>query len=99
MEYNESSYNEGELSPAIWQYQKTFHELQDFYITQIVFLKSNPDVPLIVYDHSYDTNEIICVYVVDKINRFVQFPPECILPYELACLVQTYDGRYKICLN
>ena len=80
-----------------WQYQIRHEQPNAFDIGECVFLKSNPEWPLIVY-----TLDDTFVYVVWKdIEDTVHadsFPPQAILQYRYAGLL-IWRNSYRICLN
>lgn len=92
-----------------WQFWVRHKSKNLFKIGEIVFLKSNPEVPLIVYSlkttnysgrYSGELDEgVICSWKSkDGEQQFYSFPFECILQYKYACFVE-YREKYKFCLN
>lgn len=88
----ERNFNEGDLNLCSWQYEIRHTDVNDFVIGEKVFLKSNPEHPMVV--HSIGDKEVICEYM----NSYNPWSPECILQYKFAGLV-IYKNRYKYCLN
>lgn len=82
-----------DLSKADKQYRYTF-ELKDFKIGEKVFLKSNPELPLIVVENNTDF-EVTCINPItgDTYN----FSPSTLMKYEYAAMI-LFKG-IKMCLN
>jgi len=80
-----------------WQYIIKCNDVSCFKSGEMVFLKSNPECPMIVLSvNEYDITTMW--YNVHKEQQFCDFLPECILQYKYAGLL-TYQGRFQVCLN
>jgi len=87
------NFNEDSLCLAELQYKVIHHNTFDFKEGEKVFLKSNPEFPLIV--------DLVCKNVVfckSIDNTVFYIRPECILQYYYSGLL-IYKNRFDICLN
>ena len=91
----ENGFNSDDLFKCSFQYQIRHHLTSNFYLGDNVFLKSNPEVELIVSE--IKEKEIIC-FLKNNVNEKYDFIPECILQYKYASLL-IYNDKYKICIN
>lgn len=95
------SFNADELKPSLWQFQVCHENVEGFEIDDLVFLKSNPDVPLKVIGLDAFRNKVY----VRKLGSatMAEYVPQVILQYELASLVKTHRNHeynwMKLCLN
>ncbi len=90
-------FNKDDLIPLECQFTVTWHNVSDFKLGQKVFLKSNPELPMIVHELGDD----FILTSIDNKNRdiqYIDFKPEMLLQYNLACLV-TYNRYFPVCLN
>lgn len=95
---NEESFNEDELRKADLQYQITIKSATSFNIGEKVFLKSNPELILVV-NRIYEESNGVWVEWLSKKGRIdgAMFQPETILPFTFAGLV-IWKNHY-MCLN
>jgi hypothetical protein len=70
----EQVFNPDDLKLCKYQYKIYHHNIKNFEIGQKVFLKSNPNVELMINYLDENNNKINC--------SGINFPPECILQYE-----------------
>jgi len=75
-----------------WQYSVIHKDVTCFRLGEKVFLKSNPEYPMMVSSLKEDT-----VVVARGLNQY-EFPPECLLQYKCRPLLE-YKGIFDICLN
>jgi len=93
----EGTFHQDDLNLSDWQYAIRWHNTSEFKIGETVFLKSNPDQPMIICNIGEET-----ITTVWKNNHnFSQtsvFPPECILQYKYASLL--IAKRFiHVCIN
>lgn len=94
---NEDLFNENDLRHSKIQYVVRHTSSNMFKAGESVFLKSNPEVKLIVFDTS--DKEVEVVHANDlACFEHMTFPPECLLQYRYAGLVEL-NKKYKICIN
>lgn len=74
------------------QYMITHDFTLNFNVGDIVFLKSNPEIPLKVFDIDMDF-----VYCKNK-NKFSKHKPQMLLHYKYASLLK-YKKEWNITLN
>ncbi len=86
-----------ELKLSTWQYTIKFTFPYDFHIGQSVFLRSNPNVPLIV--DSIDKEFVICKLKSNSNDELIFCKPQIILPYEFANLMTSSCKRFNVNLN
>jgi len=89
---NKQYFNADDLEVSKYQYLVRYHSTMSFRHGDIVFLKSNPNVPLKVTDIS-----IKYVYCTDGRNTY-EFIPESILHYKYAGLM-IYNREFQVSLN
>ena len=88
-----------ELKLVNWQYQIRFNSVNDFKLGEEVFLKSNPEHPMIVNSLNEYFVEVYWKQE-DGSLYFHQFPPQSILPYKYAGLVNYKNNNfYNISLS
>lgn len=91
---NEATFKESELKLMKYQYAVSHETPLKFKIGEKVFLKSNPEVVLVVVDVTLDS-------VIVKVKNGVEemsFPPQCLLQYKFAGLIE-YKRKFQICFN
>jgi len=92
-----NSYKENDLELNHIQYQISWLGTSNFKCREKVFLKSNPEFPLTVVKVGLES-----VFVrserKNKKGELFAFPPECILQYKYAALIEYYR-KYNLCLN
>ena len=80
-----------------WQYLVTHKSTTDFKIGEKVFLKCNPDVPMVVSKIKEKT--VTTTWLCSDGSRYShEFVPECILQYKYAGLL-VYNDKYNVSLN
>lgn len=89
-------FNSSDLRLCDWQYTIRWENIHDFNIGQIVFLKSNPECPMIVC--GFINNKVLTTWNNVDGKAESSFPPECLLQYKYACLL-TGSKKYNVCLN
>ena len=94
MKNNKKIFNKNELKLNPFQYFVRHETTLKFQIGDKVFLKSNPEYPLNVYD--IDLKYIHCVDDNGVIHN--DFPPETLLHYKDAGLV-VFNKEFMISLN
>ena len=78
----ESVFNPDDLIKATWQYIICHLTIDCFKIGEIIFLKSNPEYPMIMLS-SVD-NKIIC----EDLYGNYEIPPQCLLQYKYASMLK-----------
>lgn len=82
---------EDELQKYPWQFIITM-DIEDMNIGDIVFLRSNPELPMKIMEINIEKK---CI----KTNLFIYwFPAVCFLNYRYRALM-IYNNEYEICLN
>ena len=94
-ENNSNLYNEDELRLCTWQYTTRHKSILNFQIGDIVFLKSNPEHPIKVVDVDVRCNKVICAWG-NIYTQKSEFPPECILQYHFASLVEAKSNIIQL---
>lgn len=89
--------NENDLTRCDFQYQVRHIDTNCFKISETVFLKSNPDVPLIIKGIFKD-HVNCCLLKEKRYEEVIAFAPESILQYKYAGLL-IWKDKYKICIN
>jgi len=90
----EGAFNPRQLKKIPWQYTIRHQHVLNFQIGEKVFLKSNPEVPLVVI--SITSDAIYCRCPQGELEYFL---PQTILQYKWAGLQQNDKTGIKICLN
>jgi hypothetical protein len=86
-----------------WQYKVRHQSTLDFKLNEVVFMKSNPELPMTV--HSIEETRVTVMWLTDDGIRTHSFPPQCILQYEYASLLISSkdwlggNKNFEICLN
>jgi len=93
-ENNNFDFNDLEL--VDYQYKITHNSTNIFNIGEEVFLKSNPEIKLIVY--SINKKEITTIRYIKNEIDLNSFPPQCLLQYKYRGLLK-YKNKFNICLN
>jgi len=96
MIYKSNKFNTNDLRKCKWQYTIRHTTTDDFDIFEIVFLKSNPEFPLMVVN--YNDHNVECIPLSSQENITHDYPPEALLHYKHAGLL-TYKEKYNISLN
>lgn len=87
----------GELIKVDFQYQVMWVSTFNFSVGELVFLKSNPELPLMVEAFGFG-NKVIVSWLVDGDKSYHGFSPELILQYKYRPLL-IWKDKYKVCLN
>lgn len=92
-------FKKSDLELVNWQYQVRYNSVDDFKLGQEVFLKSNPECPMVV--NSLHENMVGVYWKLENGDLdFHEFPPQCLLPYKFAGLVNYKNNTfYNISLN
>jgi hypothetical protein len=95
---NEESFYEHELHKHDWQYLHK-PEFEDFEINDVVFLKSNPEILMLV-DEIHKRKLTITVTWVDDDDHihYRKFPYQCLMFLEYASLM-VWTDTYNVCFN
>lgn len=75
------------------QYKIRFDNTLHFQIGDIIFLKSQPHIPLKIID-----TDLYKIYCLDEDNNIYDFYPQMILHYKWASIL-TYKKKWDIYLN
>jgi uncharacterized protein YodC (DUF2158 family) len=95
---SEPENNKAMFEKCFWQYKVRHHSVNDFAVGEMVFLKSNPEVPLIVCGFKY--GQVCVTWFDDNGSRSEHyFVPEVILQYRFRGLQESHDERFIISLN
>jgi len=90
-------FNVNDLILCDWQYTIRHTNTKCFKNGEKVFLKSNPDHIMIVYDIT--DKKIITTWKDNSgAEQYCDFTPECILQYKFASL-KTFRKKHSVCLN
>lgn len=96
----ENIFSGNELRACDWQYVINLTKVSDFKVGNLVFLKSNPEVPLLITKLNLKSNEITVNWLSnDGIPQFIKFKPHMILPYKYAGLMKYKNFKFIISLN
>ena len=103
----EGTFKQEDLKLCDYQYTIRHTDVNSFVLGEKVFLKSNPEHPMIV--HSVNENSITTIWnSSDGETQICEFPSECILQYKYAGFLTykkklffvfkliVYNGEYKI---
>lgn len=93
---NDEVFNEGNLGLVAWQYQIRHEDTVMFAVGELVFLKSNPEMPLTVKEVC--SNDVVVCWLHEGVEQSCEFPPECILQYRFAAL-KVYKQKFAVCFN
>lgn len=94
-------FNQNALVKVTWQYKVRHTSCVPFMDYRLVFLKSNPELALVVMGINIKTNKIRVHTPVNE-TQIIEFPPECLLPFDYAGLVVSESvniGEINVCLN
>lgn len=94
---NEASFKGSDLVKTEYQFLIRHQTSNNFIIGEKVFLKSNPEVILIV--HSTKNNKVLVYWYANTEIQFAEFPPECVLQYKYRPLLTHSKTSFNICLN
>lgn len=91
------SFNPEELRVLDWQYTIIHQDTSCFKEGNLVFLKSNPEIPMTVVEIG---GLLVYVTWLNKLGdaNYQAFPPQTLLQYKLACFV-TGRRKFHLCLN
>lgn len=90
---NRQYFDKNNLEVSKYQYFVRYHTTLLFRFGDIVFLKSNPNIPLKVVDIS-----IRYVFCKDNNNNIFKLIPESLLHYKYAGLM-IYNRKFLVSLN
>jgi len=90
--FNSDKFKADDLILSDFQYEIIHKTTDAFTIGEKVFLKSNPEVPMIV--DSIDHQKVICKHQ----DMLISFRPEIILQYKHSVFL-IVKRKFKICLN
>ena len=91
------SFNVNELRLCDMQYKMRHINVNNFNEGEKVFLKSNPEHEMTVFNINKGTITVISENDEGEIS-LIEFPPECILQYRFAGLM-VWKNLYELCLN
>lgn len=94
---NEKKFNSDELVKVEYQFLIKHETPENFNIGEKVFLKSNPEIVLLV--HSIKNDKVLCYWYSNGEIQFSEFPPECVLQYKYRVLLSHSKINANICLN
>jgi hypothetical protein len=94
---NDNIFNQDDLRVCAWQYTIRHKKSMQFIVGEKVFLKSNPEKPMVIYCIDND-NVIVTIENEYGDYEYLEFPPECLLQYSYAGLI-TFKSKIKICIN
>jgi hypothetical protein len=90
-------YDWNKLRSCTWQYSIRHESVLKFQIGDVVFLKCNPDFPIKVIDIDILNNKVKCYWKnINHEKQYCDFPPETILHYRYASLVQARSKTIQI---
>jgi hypothetical protein len=94
---NSNTFGSSEINLCDWQYTIRHSDTSSFVCGEKVFLKSNPELPMII--HSMEDNQVMTTWKDTSGNkRCHNFKPECVLQYKYAPLM-TVRKIFSVCLN
>lgn len=96
---NEKRFKRKDLKLCDYQYQIVHTNTKMFKAGQVVFLKSNPEIEMIVLDVKEKTVTVMFeINEKKKVWGKTDLQPECILQYKYAGLL-IVNKKINVCLN